>query len=336
MTENSPLLDVLTREGVLASASVRYWRAARKLRPEDLGLDPDDVADRLISLGHKRLLPRDALKGFALIESRTHALIAASTFPFLDGIGRFLPNRRLADVSARLADLEREFETERARFMADYARLREQAIAEWRVAAARLSDDPERVVAGVLDAFPHPDRMDRYFGFSAGFYQIRLPETLETELVEAKDRENIVMARRRAAEEARRKISAGVEDFVGDCVTTLREQTARLCEEMLASFSTGKTGCHQRTLNRLADFIGRFKELNFAGDAELEAHLDNIRRKFLSAPAEEYRDNGFAMSKLRAGVEGLASAARDMAEADAREIVENFGRMGARRFNLAA
>ncbi len=39
MNENdSPknqLLDVLTREGVLINLSVRYWRATRKLKPED-------------------------------------------------------------------------------------------------------------------------------------------------------------------------------------------------------------------------------------------------------------------------------------------------------------
>ncbi len=44
------LLEVLTREGVLINVSVRYWRAAKKLRPEDLGLAPDRVTDRLISL----------------------------------------------------------------------------------------------------------------------------------------------------------------------------------------------------------------------------------------------------------------------------------------------
>ncbi len=67
MNDNNSMLDLLTREGVLTSAGVRRWRAARKLRAEDIGLDPDAVAERLISLGHKKRLPRDALKGFALI-----------------------------------------------------------------------------------------------------------------------------------------------------------------------------------------------------------------------------------------------------------------------------
>jgi hypothetical protein len=61
------LLKVLTREGVLLTASVRFWRGCKKLRPEDLGLNPRDLSDRLISLGHKRLLPKDATAQLALI-----------------------------------------------------------------------------------------------------------------------------------------------------------------------------------------------------------------------------------------------------------------------------
>ncbi len=61
------LLKALTREGVLIAVSCRYWRAAKKLQASDLGLDPGDVTNRLISLGHKKLLPREALSTFALI-----------------------------------------------------------------------------------------------------------------------------------------------------------------------------------------------------------------------------------------------------------------------------
>jgi hypothetical protein len=98
---NNHLLEVLTREGVLINVSVRYWRAAKKLKPEDLGLDPDNVTERLISLGHKKLLPKEKLEAFALIESRAHALVEASTFPFLDGLGHFLPNAKLQELTGK-------------------------------------------------------------------------------------------------------------------------------------------------------------------------------------------------------------------------------------------
>src|SRR5882724_5414431 len=101
-TNPDPLLAVLTREGVLIKVSVRYWRGCKKLRPEDLGLNSADVSDRLISLGHKRLLPREATASLSLVEGRAHSLVEGNTFPFLNGLAHFLPNTRLAEVTSKL------------------------------------------------------------------------------------------------------------------------------------------------------------------------------------------------------------------------------------------
>ncbi len=334
---NDPtLLDVLTREGVLISVSIRYWRAAKKLQAEDLGLNPDDVTDRLISLGHKKLLPREALARFALIESRAHALVDANTFPFLNGLGHFLPNRKLEEVTGKLRALEGDFQAAQADFVSQYGRLRTQAVREWNIAAGRLVSDPTEIVAGIEAAFPRPDRMDRYYGFHINLFQITAPERLQTELVALSDQQDIIRARREAAEQARRQIIQGVETFVGDAVASLREQTAGLCDEMLKSFREGKSGVHQKTLNRLLEFIEQFKALNFAGDAELDARLEEVRRVYLTRTAEEYRDDSKARQRLTTGIQQLAEAARELAGRDAHEIVQRFGQMGARRFNLAA
>ena len=329
------LLDVLTREGVLINVSVRYWRAAKKLQAQDLGLDPDDVAERLISLGHKRLLPKDALAPFALVESRAHALVEASSFPFLNGVARYLPNTKLAEVTTRLRELESEFRAARTEFDSRYVRLRASAVQEWHEAASKLVQDPERVVATIQAAFPLADKLDRYFGFNVSLFQISAPENLEAELITAGDQQAIMAARRQAAADAKAKIAEGVETFVQDAVASLREQTATLCDEMLASMEDGKTGVHQRTLNRLVAFIDRFKALNFAGDRDLEDRLDEVRRQFLTRTAEEYRDNDSARRRLDTGIRNLADEARRLARSDAGEIVERFGQMGVRRFSLS-
>ena len=329
------LLEVLTREGVLLNVSVRFWRAAKKLQAQDLGLDPDDVTNRLISLGHKKLLPREDLAAFALIESRAHALVDSNTFPFLNGLGHFLPNRKLADVMAKLNQLEADFKAAQSEFTDRYGRLRASSIQEWHDAARKLVRDPDQVVASIQDAFPPASRLGRYFTFAVNLFQIRVPERLEQDLVSAASQQEIVAARQRAAQEARQKITAGVETFVGDCVASLREQTAQLCDEMLAAFKDGKCGVHQKTLNRLVSFIDQFKALNFAGDQQLEARLESVRQQFLTKTAEEYRDNDKARTRLTQGIKGLADAARELAQSDSREIVERFGQMGVRRFALS-
>lgn len=334
--DSQRMLELLTREGVLLSVRVSFYRAAKKLQASDLGLDADDVTDRLISLGHKRLLPKEVLAPLALIESRVHSLVDANTFPFLGGLARFLPNKRLTEVTSKLHDLEAEFNREQARFTMKYSTLREQALSEWREQARKLSSRPEQIVASVSAAFPQPDKLARFFGFSLGMFQIRAPEALDMTFVHEADQREIIQARAQAASEARQRISEGVESFVGDCVTSLRQQTAQLCEEMLQSFKDGKTGVHQRTLNRLSEFITTFRSLNFAQDAELERQLEHVRTTYLTTTAEQYRDNASARRRMQDGIKSLGEAARELAASSATDVVESFGRMGARRFTMAA
>ena len=335
MNENQ-LLDILTREGVLINVSVRYWRATKKLKAEDLGLNPDNVTDRLISLGHKKLLPKESLKPFALIEGRAHALIDENTFPFLQGLSHFLPNSKLEEVTEKLNDLEREFHEVSRNFLNGYVILRLQAIEEWRQAANRLVSNPEELVTTIERSFPYSGKMERFFRFSTQLFQIRVPEEIHLQAISLADQMEIVRAREEAARNAASRISHDVEVFVSDCVATLRQQTAQLCEEMLESIRSSKTGIHQKTLNRLVRFIDQFKDLNFAGDREMEEHLERVRQELLVRSAEDYRDDDQARERLQQGLRGLADTARELAQQNNTEIVERFGKMGQRKFHMIA
>ena len=105
---------------------------------------------------------------------------------------------------------------------------------------------------------------------------------------------------------------------------------------MLTSIQTSETGVHQKTLNRLTRFIDQFKQLNFANDTEMERQLEQVKRELLSRTAEEYRDSRKAKTNLVNGLTQLADHARQLAKQDATELVQRFGSLGVRKFNLAA
>ncbi|NLE61973.1 MAG: hypothetical protein GX616_26760 [Planctomycetes bacterium] len=331
------LLDAISREGVLASVSIRYWRAAKKLEAEDLGLNDRQIADRLVVLGHKRLLPREALARFALIESRAHAAVERSSFPFLGGIARFVPNRNLARLTETLENLKTEFESEIDSFMDRYEDLRASALGEWRDAARSLDVPVGEFVDRIAATFPSGMRLRQRFHFDTHIYQVTAPESVRLQATSAADQAAVVQARAAIASSASEKLARDTESFVSDCVATLREQTAQICDEMLASMKSGKTdGVHQKTLNRLLGFIDQFKTMNFAGDEALETMLANARRELLGRTAEEYRDSAAAQAQLAKGLKQLGEEARNLATQESREIVERFGKLGARRFSLVA
>jgi hypothetical protein len=339
MNSNTDLLSVLTREGVLINASVRYPRFHKKLNPADLGLEPGQVSERLMSLGHKRLLPREALAELALVESRTHALVERSTFPFLGGLGHFLPNGKLVEVQEQLNAQGVHFRQAQENFLSAYRDLRADALEEWREATrqlARSRDEAACLYEQIAVSFPAREKLAERFAFEVHLFQIAVPGDLGMELVTFAEQNEVRRARREASEAAARQIRAGVEGFVGDCVVELRRQTAQLCEDMLASMREGKTeGVHQKTLNRLTRLIEDFRQLNFAGDTEMEVQLDRVRRELLGRSAEDYRQNPSATRSLEAGLSQLRDHARELAGQDARELVERFGQMGRRKLQLA-
>jgi Protein of unknown function (DUF3150) len=330
------LLPLLTREGVLIKVSIRFWRGCKKLKAEDIGLNSSDVSDRLISLGHKRLLPKESTQQLSLIEGRAHALIEGNTFPFLNGLAHFLPNARLQEVTQRLNELETEFWNAKDEFQRRYASLRQSASTEWQSLALKLVKDPERLLATIEASFPLPQQMDRFYGFETQLFQVSVPESLGVELITTAEQQQVISARQQAARDAGAKIRQDVQTFVADCVASLREQTAVLCQEMLTSIQTSETGVHQKTLNRLVRFIDQFKQMNFANDVEMERQLERVRTELLSKTAEEYRDSSTARHRLTAGLQQLAAQARQLAQQDTTELVDRFGELGRRRFAMAA
>ena len=333
---NPELLPLLTREGVLIKVSIRFWRGCKKLKAEDIGLKSADVSDRLISLGHKRLLPRESTQQLALLEGRAHSLIEGNTFPFLNGLGHFLPNARLQEVTQRLKEVETEFWQARDEFLRRYTSLRQSASLEWQAMAQRLVKDPDRLLASIEASFPLPQQMNRFYGFEQHLFQVSVPESLGVDLITTAEQQAVITARQQAARDAGAKIRQDVQLFVADCVASLREQTAVLCSEMLTSISSSETGVHQKTLNRLVRFIEQFKQMNFANDVEMERQLERVRTELLSKSAEEYRDSSTARLRLTNGLQQLASHARQLARQDAGELVERFGELGRRKFQLAA
>lgn len=330
---NLPLLEAVCRRGVLCATRVRYWRGCKKLRPEDLGLDPSHVSDRLIQLGHKRLVPKQALQPFALIEGRAHSLVEAASFPFLGGIARFVPNPRLPELSDRLDRLKEEFREATLDFVAGYADLREQALDEWREAAEQMSlnGSAAQLIATIEQSFPPAGDITRKFGFETRMFQVAAPESLRIEVSESIDQMEIADERRRIAEEAGRRLQADLDGFIRESVTALRAEAGKLAGEVLETLDQSSVIVHQRTLDRLTDFIERFRSLNFAGDAQLEQTLERFRQELLTRSADDYRNDRHALNNLTNGLERLRENAVQLAGTDARDIVSRFGQMGGRR-----
>jgi hypothetical protein len=64
--------------------------------------------------------------------------------------------------------------------------------------------------------------------------------------------------------------------------------------------------------------------------------LESVRNELLQRTAGEYRDSTSARRELVHGLEALRDRASSMAQEDVTELVNGFGKLGNRRFTLAA
>lgn len=332
---NEQVLDTVMKRGVLMTYHIRYWRAHKKLNPEDIGIAKESVNEKLVSLGHKKLVSSDVLETFALLESRAGTLINRHSFDFMHGVGRYVPNTALQTVMTEWGKLREEFWAKVTEFKANYTDIRRKAKVEWYEAAVKLVPDPQRLVDAIEKSYPSDAELDNYFAFDQHVFQIALPE--ETSVSDwIQESEEVLQARTEAAQHARSTILAGVNGFVDGCVTQMRQDLAGLVTDMQEAVAHGKIGVHQRTLNRLGTFIEQYKMLNFAEDSQLEKELEDFQAKFLNTSAEDYRADQIAQRSLLVGLSNLRQTAQQMIAEGSSSVVAGFGKAGARKLDLGA
>ena len=332
------LLGTVCAKGVLCAVSVSYWRGRKQLDPADLGLNPAEVNKNLIQLGHKHLMPRESLQDLSLSEGRARAILDHYSLPFMGGLARYVPYNNLDILLKELEEQKNAFNDAKTKFLESYDTLREAALVEWRATADSLGEKGRGLMPRVIAAYPAMCQAFRdRFSFRVRMFQINAMDAGSDTTLLTDDNLDMLtgaMERRRAiAREAERELQSDLQGFVRESITLLREETSKLVGEVITSIDEGKSGVHQKTLNRLTSFIERFKSLNFAGDKQLETTLAQFQADLLSRSAEDYRNNPRSRDELRAGLGRLREQAMDMVRQDVSTVLSGFGKMGVRNFD---
>ncbi len=302
------LTCALQDKGVLMTVTVRRWRGRRKLRPEDIGLDPNQIDGDLFALGQKCLVGKEVLDKFSRREGEIRRLVDAAGFPFL-GIARYIPNNVLDELLIKLDEQKEAFDADVRAFVGDHENVRAVALRRWRAyAETRGMDAPAttKLLETIEASFPTPAQLIEKFEVSTLIFQIDTPDrpTLEQQFTDV---------RAKAARRAQEEIQATSAAFVAECVTRLRQETATLCEEVLKTVQ-GTANLSQKTVNRLTTFMDRFQALNFANDVQMARQIENFRQSLLTA--DEYRGDLSKVMTLSEGLQSLRSEALKLIETE--------------------
>jgi len=333
--QQQSLLDVISQDGVFLALHVGYWRGTAELRREELGLSKTVDNTELLSLGRKYLVPKQIMRRFGQLEKQARAALNRRTWPFFGGTCRYAPNRSLPEILRELDAFKAEFNDEAERLITAWPALRAEAMEQWGAQARKMSDeldiDSAQLIAAVNGKLPlTTDKMRRRFFYNYDVFSVAFPDGTVPQAVQG---QAVIEARARAVNDAKGYIRESANNFVSECVQTLRQETVQLCDEVLHS-THARGRVHGKTVSRLVKFLDRFRMMNFANDTEMAQVLESAITELSAFAPGANRKGKQAFNSFNEGVAALRRHAIALAERDPSEVVTSFAEGEHRPLNL--
>jgi hypothetical protein len=282
--------------GVLMQIHVSFWSGAKILKPEDLGLKPEQIATAY-KLGRKILVPKEVIKNFRRIEGQARRLVEENSFSFPIGNASFVTRASFAKIEKKLEELKTEYYGLVADLIAKYDQYRAEILPVYQEAAenAWLTSQPP-MIEGSLEGFdaakqefiskfleriasyyPAAESLQKKFDLYWDIYEIAAPQARETDADTVLESEE---ERARVIAQARAKMAEKINGFVTDVVKVLRTEATEMCGKIATAIKEGKV-VRSTTVTSLKNFIERFKDMNFVGDQTIAAQLEAVQRELL-------------------------------------------------------
>ncbi len=280
------LANALLRKGVVVRVHIGRWRARRKLRAEDLGLDPEAAKPLLeqIDLGARLLLPRGTLEKLDRLESQGRSNL--HRYSLDTRLGTFVPADALPRFLEEHQTLRAQFFALRDEIVARFPRLRDQGREACAHAAETLYDALRAVgvtreifvaqyVERALAAWPTTGQVHASFMFDYDLLYVPLASELAAEQArlvaiaeDARLREDLA---RHVAERRRQEIDGFLNDLAADLRTTVYETVTAA----LRGLQNGGYPA-PRTIAALRRLVKRVRLLNVYGDQDIETQIRRL------------------------------------------------------------
>ncbi len=290
-------MENLFEKGCLVQLSASVWRAARKIKPEQLS---EMAMSHEWFSATKKLVDPDSLKPINSVVGFARSYLSGVSLPFpIQGMV-FVPKEMISRVDGRLEGFKGEFNNTVEEFLGDYDRLRE-------VASVQLGE--------LFNEMDYPVDVRSKFAFLWRFIILEVPNgkagILAPEVYE-REKDKFI----RTMEEAR---ELGIQ--------ALREDFAGMIGRITERFSNGNGSkpkiFKNGTVTNLYEFFETFKERNIFMDDQLAELVDRARGILGGHSAEAIRSNDDLKDSIRSGMEDVEKAMAEILSMPRRKIVMN-------------
>jgi len=309
--------------GCLVNLKIQMWSGRKMLTRDDLvqvGYDPDALPEDIVNLGRKLMVPKSEIQAMTQIEQRTRKSLEKFSVPFGICNAHFVPLTMLPTIEEQVRDLKVEFFSRVDSFISRFDDL---------IDTVREShpDFWDKCLKGNYPS--NPKRLRELYQFNWYTFKIAGMGSIEETNVDEMIANQKVQDEKE--NELRKQMQAEVGEFVGEYVTSMRDETVRFCELMTARIN-GKPYADEEDSKKLTpksiacfrNYVDRFRSMNIFGDGEVEKMLSDFRDNFLDSGIGV---KDFESANVKDGVTKALEAIRNKAAAEGESCSKFIGEL---------
>ena len=290
-------MENLFEKGCLVQLSASVWRAARKIKPEQLS---EMAVSHEWFTATKKLVDPDSLKPINSVVNSARSYLSGVSLPFpIQGMV-FVPKEMISRVDGKLEEFKGEFNSTVEGFLGEYDQLRE-------VASVQLGE--------LFNEMDYPVDVKGKFAFMWRFLILEVPNgktgILAPEVYEREKHKFI-----QTMEEAREL-----------AIQSLRENFAGMISRITERFSNGDASkpkiFKNGTVNNFYEFFETFKERNIFRDDQLAELVERAKAILGGQSAEFIRSSDQLKDHIRAGMTEVEKAMAEILSMPRRKVIMN-------------
>lgn len=278
--------EVLFKQGILFDLDIGRWMAIRKLDKSDLLLA--NVDPNALHLGHKKLIPKDAIAKLSAIIGAARGALNSCSSDFPIAGARFVRFPVIPELLNTLKTLHKQFTEEVSLLLKAYPVLREEQLKVLNAQAESLANDRISKLTTPSDqalirmwrddqfkknseSFPHPDDLKDKFRFEWRMFKVSAADSVNG--ISAED-----------ALAAGEKLQGDLQEWIHETAVLMHKtlgEAAKHAKELLEK--QGKL--NPKNLKPLFDAFEAFKAIDFTG-SDVQKKLADIKEKFAYSKSE--------------------------------------------------
>lgn len=319
------MTDLLFDRGTLLHLYIGRWTGNRKMSQQDLLLE--DVDEKALNVGFKKLMPYEWHSRFQHIESEARSLLASMSVEFPIGNARFMFYRTVPTFLRRIQPLKDRWDRAVQEFVDEYDDLKQsqlnlleqqaqklvdqelasyrQGSPEYRERALALSEWKEQQRAKNWALYPKSSEIASRFTFMWRMFKVSPVQGVEQ--MNTLDQQQLA--------EVQETLQREVSNWARTASTQVHQALGAAAENAQSMLvANGKL--NPRSLRPLFEAFEQFRAIEFSGTSNFNETIDNIRRQFLvtgsdgsadyQATADRINSNTGALSDLLSTIGNLA------------------------------